>query len=128
MVNYGRTITFNGAVCFMKMEEQSKKQLTPEEIERIARELASPPLFGSPQDASDKRSERQYSKAMQENAPYLTLGLQLAMTMLLGTGIGWWIKSVTENDIWLGIGAGLGAILGLAYFILVVLRMEKKKK
>ncbi|HET9137302.1 MAG TPA: AtpZ/AtpI family protein [Candidatus Kapabacteria bacterium] len=108
------------------MEEQ-KKPLTKQEIERIAHEQASPALFASSETPQEINREKQYNKAMQENAPYLTLGAQLAGTMLLGAGIGWWIKSKTGDDIWLGIGAGIGAVLGLAYFILVVLRLEKEK-
>ena len=107
--------------------ETSKKPLTREEIDRIAHEQASPALFNSSDSPSEMKNEQQYNTAMRENAPYLTLGAQLAGTMILGAGVGWWIKSETGNDIWLGIGAGIGAVFGLAYFILVVLRLEKEK-
>jgi F0F1-type ATP synthase assembly protein I len=65
---------------------------------------------------------------MKENAPYLTLGMQMALTIALGAGIGWWVDKQSGNSMWLGIGAGIGAVLGMGYFILVVLRIDSKTK
>lgn len=68
---------------------------------------------------------------MKENAPYLTLGFQLAATIGLGALIGYWVDGPDGKGLGTGIGAGIGAFLGLAYFIKTVLVMtarEEKKK
>ncbi len=105
----------------------SKPKLTKQEIERIARNeaLGRPDNYST--EARDK-SEAEYRSAMKDNAPYLTLGMQMAVTVALGAGIGWWLQNSTGNSMWLGLCAGLGAVFGLTYFIMVVLRMEKQKQ
>lgn len=73
----------------------------------------------------------EYNKAMKENAPYLTLGFQLAATIGVGALVGNWIEGEGGSGLGTGIGAGIGAFLGLAYFIKTVLVMtarEEKKK
>ncbi len=109
------------------MTDKQHEPLTQKEIERIAHQEASASIFGS-NTAADDRDEKDYREAMQQNAPYLTLGIQMAFTVALGAGIGWWLTDRTGNSLWLGLCAGLGAVMGLGYFILVVLRMEKKNK
>src|SRR5262245_8830996 len=94
------------------------------EIEDYASRKSSEPIFGS----SRGNDDAEYRKAMQENAPYLTLGVQLAVTIALGAAIGWWIDKENGSNMWLGICAGLGAVLGLSYFILTVLRLAKKEE
>lgn len=109
------------------MTDKKHEPLSKEEIERIAHQEASASIFGA-NTAKDDRDEKDYREAMQQNAPYLTLGIQMAFTVALGAGIGWWLTDRTGNSLWLGLCAGLGAVMGLGYFILVVLRMEKMKK
>ena len=65
---------------------------------------------------------------MKENAPYLTLGFQLAATIGLGALIGYWLEGPDGKGIATGIGAGIGAFLGLAYFLKVVLVMSAKEE
>ena len=77
------------------------------------------------QNDRSKTDRQEYQKALRENAPYLTLGMQLAMTIALGAGIGWWVDSKNGTSLWLGLGAGIGAFFGMTYFILVVIRNEK---
>ncbi len=109
------------------MTDKKQEPLSKEEIERIAQQEASASIFGANSPNKD-RDEKDYREAMQQNAPYLTLGIQMAFTVALGAGIGWWLTDRTGNSLWLGLCAGLGAVMGLGYFILVVLRMEKMKK
>lgn len=101
------------------MDENRKK-----EIEEYAERKSSEPIFGS----SRSKDDAEYRKAMQENAPYLTLGIQLAGTIAVGAAIGWWIDKNNGTNLWLGICAGLGAFFGLGYFILTVLRLDKKEE
>ena len=102
------------------MDDQREK-----EIREYAKRKAAPPLFGegkSPDDGAE------YRKAMQENAPYLTLGIQMALTIAAFSGLGWWLDKQYGTSFWIGICSGFGAVAGLGYFLLVVLRMEKKKE
>jgi len=103
-----------------------KPSLTPQEIERIARNesLGRPDNYST---ESNEKTERDYRAALKDNGPYLTLGMQMALTVAAGAGIGWWLQDRTGNSLWLGLCAGIGAVFGLTYFILVVIRMEKQK-
>ena len=102
------------------MDDKRKK-----EIQEYAERKASPPLFGAGKSSDDSA---EYRKAMQENAPYLTLGIQMALTIAAFAGLGWWLDKHFGTSLWIGICSGFGAVAGLGYFLLVVLRMEKKKE
>jgi len=103
------------------MDDEERKR----EIEDYAREAASKPIFGS-HSRKQEEDEAEYRKAMVENAPYLTLGFQMAITIALGALIGWWLEGPDGNGMGIGIGAGIGSALGLGYFLKTVLMMEKK--
>jgi len=103
------------------MDEKREK-----EIREYAERKASEPIFGSKGRSSDEGAE--YRKAMQENAPYLTLGIQMALTIAAFAGLGWWLDKQNGTSLWIGICSGFGAVAGLGYFLLVVLRMEKKNE
>lgn len=107
------------------MTEETPRRLSPKEIDQIAHDEAvgrRVPRSTSDAEAYDRE---QFQAAMRENGPYLTLGMQMAMTIALGAAIGWWIDTKTGGSLWLGLGAGIGAVLGMTYFILVVMRMER---
>ncbi len=72
------------------------------------------------------RGESDKNQAMKEVGPYLTLGFQLAMFVAIGAGIGWYLDKDSGSSFWTGILAGAGAVAGLAYFLISVLRLEKK--
>jgi hypothetical protein len=95
------------------------------EIREYAERKASEPIFGK---GNSRKNAEEYQKAMQENAPYLTLGVQMALTIAAFAGLGWWLDKENGTSFWIGICSGFGAIAGLGYFLLVVLRMEKKKE
>lgn len=95
------------------------------EIEDYARKEATKPIFGS-HDRKQDDAETEYRKAMKENAPYLTLGFQMAITIALGALIGWWVEGPDGSGLGVGIGAGIGSVLGLGYFLKTVLMLEKK--
>jgi hypothetical protein len=110
------------------MPQPARSRLTKEEIEQIAHDEAvgrAPTQRHSEIEANDRK---QYQAALRENGPYLTLGMQMAMTIGLGAAVGWWIDRSNDTSIWLGLGAGAGAVLGMTYFILVVVRMEGRRK
>ncbi|MDP4221054.1 MAG: AtpZ/AtpI family protein [Bacteroidota bacterium] len=102
------------------MDDKRKK-----EIQEYAERKASEPLFGR---GSPRDDGAEYRQAMQENAPYLSLGIQMALTIAAFAGLGWWLDKENGTSMWIGICSGFGAVAGLGYFLLVVLRMEKKKE
>jgi hypothetical protein len=103
----------------MKNSEREK------EIREYAERKAAPALFG---EGKSNEDGAEYRKAMQENGPYLTLGIQMALTIAAFAGLGWWLDKQNGTSFWIGICSGFGAIAGLGYFLLVVLRMEKKNE
>ena len=102
------------------MDDQREK-----EIQEYAHRKASEPLFGGGSPGEDGA---EYRKAMQENAPYLTLGIQMALTIVAFAGLGWWLDKQYGTSLWIGICSGFGAVVGLGYFLLIVLRIEKKNE
>ena len=102
------------------MDEARKK-----EIQELAEREASHPLIGNGRNPGNDDS---YRKAMQENAPYLTLGIQMALTIGAFSALGWWLDKQNGTTAWIGICSGVGSVFGLGYFLLVVLRMEKKRE
>lgn len=106
--------------CLSGMDDDRQR-----EIEEYAREAASKPIFGRHSRKEDEM-EAEYRKAMRENAPYLTLGFQMALTIALGALIGWWIEGSGGSGMGIGIGAAIGSVLGLGYFLKTVLSLEKK--
>ena len=67
--------------------------------------------------------------AMRQAAPYLLLGTQMAATVIVLGGIGWWIDSIASTDpLILVIGLSVGSIVGLDQFLRSVHRLGKEKK
>ena len=95
------------------------------EINEYARQEAGHPIFSLPKSHDDE----QYQEAMKESGPYLTLGIQMAMSIAAFAGIGYWIDSVNKTSpLWLGILAATGAVLSLTFFIVTVLRLSKNEE
>lgn len=65
---------------------------------------------------------------MQQLAPYMALGGQLAGTVLVCTALGWWIDTLLVSEpIGIVSGAVLGSIVGLTQFLRTVSRMTPAK-
>ncbi len=104
----------------MSQETHSK-----EEIADYARRAAS----GSLNEPSHVEKDEEYQKAMRESGPYMTLGIQMAMTIVFFTGIGYLLdRSFGTSPTWTAILAGSGAVFGLTYFLVTVLRLSKKEE
>jgi hypothetical protein len=68
-------------------------------------------------------------KAMREMGPYMTLGIQLALTILAFFGIGYWLDNKFHSDnLWRVICTGFGAFASLVYFIVTVMRLSKMEE
>ena len=67
--------------------------------------------------------------AMRQAAPYLLLGTQMAATVIVLGGIGWWIDSIASTEpVILIIGASVGSVVGLVQFLRSVQRLGDKEK
>jgi F0F1-type ATP synthase assembly protein I len=74
--------------------------------------------------AQHEMAEQQ--KALQETGPYMTLGIQLVLTILAFFGIGYWLDHhFKTGSLWTAIFAGFGSFASLTYFIVTVIRLQK---
>ena len=68
-------------------------------------------------------------KAMREMGPYMTLGIQLVITILAFFGLGFWLDGkYGTGNLWRVICTGFGAFSSLVYFIVTVLRLSKMEE
>ena len=83
-----------------------------------------PPGAGyEPRRASVRSVADSYEDGMREAGPYLTIGLQIALSMLVFVGAGW------AADNWLGTspwGVLVGTALGFAGVIALVIRLSNE--
>jgi hypothetical protein len=83
-------------------------------------------------DPTKSRLEREAAeqqKAMREMGPYMTLGIQLALTILVFFGIGYWLDNRFQaGNLWRVICTGFGAFASLVYFIVTVMRLTKNEE
>lgn len=67
------------------------------------------------------------NSAMQQVAPYLVLGVQLAGTVVVCGAVGWYADSLAGSaPIGLVGGATIGSVVGLVQFIRTVLRLSRR--
>jgi F0F1-type ATP synthase assembly protein I len=67
-----------------------------------------------------------WGKALRESAPYIGIGWTLAVTVLLGVGVGYWLDQRLGTDPWLVLaGALLGMIVAFYHFFKTVARLGK---
>ena len=66
---------------------------------------------------------------MQQAAPYLVLGVQLAGTVVVSGALGWWIDSMLlSTPVGLMIGVVVGSIVGLVQFLRTVQRLSRRDR
>ena len=76
-----------------------------------------------------EKKEKNSTKVIRELAPYLNLGLQLAITVCLFCLLGWWLdKHYGTAPMWLLILSILGVIVAMYNFLRTVLKSTTKKK
>jgi ATP synthase protein I len=64
-----------------------------------------------------------WTRALRETAPYLSLGTTLAATVLLGVGVGHWIdRRWGTQPVFLLVGGTLGVVTALYQFFKTVSR------
>lgn len=81
------------------------------------------------QNNDDDKNIGKYSKYYKEVGPYLGLGMQLAVTVVVLFFIGRWIDNATGKEpLFTLIFAVLGIFTGLYHFLKSVLKVDDKKK
>jgi F0F1-type ATP synthase assembly protein I len=109
----------------MENQEELSRPVPPEVEERNSEYITEEATHQIDQLKKTKEAE-EYQEAMKESGPYLTLGIQLAVSIAAFAGIGYWIDSANgTSPKWLGIFSGAGAVVSLFYFIFTVLRLSK---
>lgn len=69
----------------------------------------------------------QRESVMQQLAPYLALGVQLAAAVCVCAGVGWWIDRTFGTQPWVLLGGVVvGSIVGLVQFFRVVAQLGKR--
>jgi F0F1-type ATP synthase assembly protein I len=69
----------------------------------------------------------QRESVMQQLAPYLTLGVQLAAAVCGCAVVGWWIDETYNTQPWVLLGGVVvGSIVGLVQFLRVVQQLGKR--
>lgn len=75
------------------------------------------------------KKNRQSKRIFKELAPYMNLGLQMALTITLCSLLGWWLDSKFDTKpILILVFSFLGVIIGMYSFFKTVFDLEKKKK
>jgi len=82
-----------------------------------------------PQSTLSSRASKEaadQAEVLRETGPYLTMGIQLALTILAFFGIGYWLDHhYSTGSLWTAVFTGFGAFASLAYFIVTVVRLQK---
>jgi F0F1-type ATP synthase assembly protein I len=108
-----------------RSDEDPRTPVSPDVVERNSAYIKEEATHQIDQLKKTKEAE-DYQEAMKESGPYLTLGIQLAISIAAFAGIGYWIDSASgTSPKWLGIFSGAGAVVSLFYFIFTVLRLSK---
>jgi F0F1-type ATP synthase assembly protein I len=103
---------------------------TPEDQRKAEiRDYAHKAATQSVLKTTSARDAAEQQQVMQETGPYLTLGIQLALSIAAFFGIGYWLDHhFHTGGLWTAIFTGFGACSSLAYFIIIVLRLSKKEE
>ena len=76
-----------------------------------------------------KKKDNTESSIVRELAPYMNLGLQLAITVLMGVGLGWWLDNkFNTKPLWMLVCTLSFVAIGLYNFIKTVIDLGKKDK
>lgn len=76
-----------------------------------------------------EREAIEQQKAMREMGPYMTLGIQLVVTILAFFGLGLWLDNRFQSgNLWRVVCTGFGAFSSLVYFIVTVMRLSKDEE
>jgi F0F1-type ATP synthase assembly protein I len=75
-----------------------------------------------------KRNLAEQQEVLRETGPYMTLGIQLVLTILVFFGIGYWLdQHFKTGSLWTAVFTGFGAFSSLTYFIVTIIQLQKKE-
>ncbi|MEL6615950.1 MAG: AtpZ/AtpI family protein [Bacteroidota bacterium] len=94
------------------------------EADDASGDAPEPPRAGyTPQKASVRAVADGYEEGMREAGPYITIGLQIAASMLLFVGGGWALDDWAGTSPW---GLLVGAVLGFLGVMALVIRLSNE--
>ena len=99
-----------------------KEKWTDKAPEASGDELEPPPAGYRPEKASVKSVTGSYEKGMREAGPHLTIGIQIAASMLVFVGIGWALDNWMGTSPW---GVLIGTALGFAGVMALIVRLAR---
>jgi ATP synthase protein I len=94
----------------------------------LSRVITSPPLFARkpPEEKPVKRASGDRARVIRELAPYLGVGMTLAVTILLGLLGGHWLDArFGTRPLFILVGGGLGLGLALYQFFRTVAGLKR---
>jgi F0F1-type ATP synthase assembly protein I len=66
--------------------------------------------------------------ALRQLAPLATLGVELAVTVLAGGGLGWLLDNATEmRPLWTIVGFVFGVIAAIVQFVRTIARLDRQR-
>ena len=69
------------------------------------------------------------TSAMQQAAPYLGLGVQLASTVLVCGAVGYWVDTqLLSSPVGVLTGVVIGSVVGMVQFLRTVQRLSQRKE
>ena len=75
-----------------------------------------------------RREMLEQQKALQETGPYMTLGIQLVVTVLVFFGAGYWLDHhFHTGSLWMVMLTSFGSVASIVYFVVTVLALQKKQ-
>ncbi|GEM_PF-1096940 len=104
---------------------EDKDENIPRDIREYAHKAATQSVLST--QASQQAQEQ--AKIMREAGPYLTLGIQMILTIGIFFGIGYWLDHhFNTTPLWIAIFTAFGSVASLVYFIVTVIQLGKKSE
>jgi F0F1-type ATP synthase assembly protein I len=85
------------------------------------------PARSTPPDRESEEDDQGRTSALRQAAPFVGLGLTLAVTVLAGLGGGYWLdRRLGTQPVFLLVGAALGVGAALYHFFKVVAELDTR--
>lgn len=105
-----------------RADREWKEKWTDKTPEASGDEVDPPSKAYRPEKTSVRTVADSYETGMREAGPYLTIGLQIATSMLVFVAIGWAVDNWVGTSPW---GVLLGTVLGFVGVMALVVRLAR---